>query len=283
MKLFTQNTVSFFEKWFAACQLSATNSPSDAIVSDSSCTSSIDRHQALPKSCDRRLAGILYADVAEYVQLTEQDEEGTHLHLVEAMKISRLRRKPCSNYLIMTTLAGLLAITSTVQADAVTGSFTNGDKTNVKNIKSSTKDGDAHIAMLKDGSTGAMITVNCAALKDADLVQGATNEMSVECQDPIIIGTPAGKGIANIPEKSLEAWQLGLINNPDDYMLKREAKGFVFIYDRLLDSQVDEILDNHFNRIDSMMFTRVKVTDSKGDIQIDPETGEELTEDDGCD
>jgi hypothetical protein len=32
-----------------------------------------------------------------------------------------------------------------------------------------------------------------------------------------------------------------------------------------------------------MMFTRVKVTDSKGDVQIDPETGDELTEDDGCD
>ena len=89
--------------------------------------------------------------------------------------------------------------------------------------------------------------------------------------------------MTNIPGKSLEAWQLGLINNPGDYMLKREAKGFVFIYDRLLDSQVDEILDNHFNRIDSMMFTRVKVTDSKGDVQIDPETGDELTEDDGCD
>ena len=210
-------------------------------------------------------------------------EEGTHLHLVEAMKISRLREKTMLKLLKMTTLAGLLAITSTVRADAVTGSFTNGDKANVKNIKSSIKDRDAHIAMLKDGSTGAVVTVNCAALKDADLVQGATYEMSVECQDPIIIETPAGTGMANIPENLLEAWQLGLINNPDDYMLKREAKGFVFIYDRLLDSQIDEILDNHFNRIDSMMFTRVKVTDSKGDIQIDPETGEELTEDDGCD
>jgi len=209
-------------------------------------------------------------------------EEGTHLHLVEAMKISRLR-ETMLKLLKMTTLAGLLAITSTVQAEAVTGSFTHGDKANVKSIKSSIKDGDAHIARLKDGSTGVVVTVNCAALKDADLMQGATYEMSVECQDPITIETPAGTAMANIPEKSLAAWQLGLINNPDDYMLKREAKGLVFIYDRLLDSQVDEILDNHFNRIDSMMFTRVKVTDSKGDIQIDPETGEELTEDDGCD
>jgi hypothetical protein len=183
----------------------------------------------------------------------------------------------------MASLAGLLAITSPVQADAVTGSFTNGDKANINNIKSPTKDRDAYIAMLKNGPPSAEIAVNCSALKDTDLVQGATYEITVECHDPIMVENPAGTAMTNIPEKSLEAWQLGLINNPDDYMLQREAKGFVFIYDRLLDSQVDEILDNHFNRIDSMMFTRVKVTDSRGDVQTDPETGEDLTEDDGCD
>jgi len=181
------------------------------------------------------------------------------------------------------TLAGLLTITSPVQADAIIGSFTNGDKANINNIKSPTKDRDAHIVMLKNGPTGGEIAVNCPTLKDMDLVQGATYEMTVDCHDPIMVEDPAGTAMTNIPGKSLEAWQLGLINNPDDYMLKREAKGLIFIYDRLLDSQVDEILDNHFNRIDSMMFTRVKVTDSKGDVQIDPETGDELTEDDGCD
>ena len=181
------------------------------------------------------------------------------------------------------TLAGLLAITSPVQADAIIGGFTNGDNANINSSKSPTKDRDEHIVMLKNGLTGGEIAVNCPTLKDMDLVQGATYEMTVECHDPIMVEDSSGTAMTNIPGKSLEAWQLGLINNPDDYMLKREAMGFVFIYDRLLDSQVDEILDNHFNRIDSMMFTRVKVTDSKGDVQIDPETGDELTEDDGCD
>lgn len=178
---------------------------------------------------------------------------------------------------------GLLAITSTAQADAITDGFTNGGKVDINNIKSPTKDRDVRIATIKNRPNSAEIAVNCLASKDTDQLSGATYDMTVECHDPIMVENPAGAVMTNIPEKSLEAWQLGLINNPTDHMLKREAKGFVFIYDRLLDSQVDEILDTHFNRIDSMMFTRVKVTDSKGDVQIDPETGEELTEDDGCD
>jgi adenylate cyclase len=89
MKLLTQNTVSYFDKWIEACQLSATSSPGDAIVSGYSCSSSINRQEPLPKSCDRRLSGIFYADVTDYARLTEQDEEGTHLHLVEAMKIMK--------------------------------------------------------------------------------------------------------------------------------------------------------------------------------------------------
>jgi adenylate cyclase len=35
----------------------------------------------------RHLAGIFYADVADYTRLTEQDEEGTHLRLSEAIRI----------------------------------------------------------------------------------------------------------------------------------------------------------------------------------------------------
>jgi class 3 adenylate cyclase len=89
MTLLTQNTVSFFEKWLTAHQSSAANIPGDTIVSGYCCSSSINRQEPLPQSCDRRPSGIFYADVADYAQLTEQDEEGTHLHLVEAMKLMK--------------------------------------------------------------------------------------------------------------------------------------------------------------------------------------------------
>jgi class 3 adenylate cyclase len=89
MKLLTNNPISLFEKWIAARQSYVPINPGDAIVSGYKCTSSIDRQEALPKSCDRHLAGIFYADVAEYARLTEQDEEGTHRHLIEAMKIMK--------------------------------------------------------------------------------------------------------------------------------------------------------------------------------------------------
>jgi len=87
MKLLTQNTISHLEKWIAAHQSYVPNIPVDAIVSGYCCTSGIDRQATLPESRDRRLAGIFYADVAEYAQPTKQNGEGTHLHLVEAMKL----------------------------------------------------------------------------------------------------------------------------------------------------------------------------------------------------
>ena len=82
---------------------------------------------------------------------------------------------------------------------------------------------------------------------------------------------------------TLEEWQLDLIYFPSDSMLEREAEGFVFIYDGLSDAVIEKILDDKYDRIEYMMFTRVKQTDTNGDTLIDPETGDELLVDDGCD
>lgn len=38
---------------------------------------------------DRKPAGILYADIADYARLTEEDEEGTHRRLIESMEIMK--------------------------------------------------------------------------------------------------------------------------------------------------------------------------------------------------
>jgi hypothetical protein len=89
--------------------------------------------------------------------------------------------------------------------------------------------------------------------------------------------------MADSTSPSLEKWQMNMIYHPSESVLKRESKGFVFIYDGFDETQVDQILDARFGRIDHMMFTRVKLTDSSGEILLDPETGEELMADDGCD
>ncbi len=82
---------------------------------------------------------------------------------------------------------------------------------------------------------------------------------------------------------TVEEWQLDLIYYPSASMLEREAKGFVFIYDGLSEDMVDKILDDRYDRIEYMMFTRVKKTDNNGDTMIDPETGDDILVDEGCD
>ena len=84
-------------------------------------------------------------------------------------------------------------------------------------------------------------------------------------------------------QMTLERWQMNMIYQPSESVLEREARGFVHIYDGFDETQVDRILDDQFERMDHMMFIRVKLTDSSGEIRLDPETGEALTADDGCD
>ena len=42
-------------------------------------------------------------------------------------------------------------------------------------------------------------------------------------------------------------------------------------------------MDQQFDRMEAMMFVRTKVTDTDGEIMTDPESGEWIVEDDGCD
>ncbi len=78
-------------------------------------------------------------------------------------------------------------------------------------------------------------------------------------------------------------WQMNRIYQPSQSTLAREARGFVFIYDGFTDTQVSQIMDDKFDRIDNMMFTRVKITDTTDAVMKDPDTGYVLIEDDGCD
>ncbi|MCP4768934.1 MAG: adenylate/guanylate cyclase domain-containing protein [Gammaproteobacteria bacterium] len=87
MRPFIQNAVSYFVERTEAHRSTSTDGPHDVIVSGYSCPLTNNQQELCQDSCDRRQVGILYADIADYSCLTEQDEEGTHHRLVESMKI----------------------------------------------------------------------------------------------------------------------------------------------------------------------------------------------------
>lgn len=87
----------------------------------------------------------------------------------------------------------------------------------------------------------------------------------------------------NAAATSLERWQMEMIYRPSESVLEREDRGFVHIYDGFRETQVEQVLDDRFERMEHMMFTGVRLTDNNGDVLLDPETGEELIAEDGCD
>jgi len=80
-----------------------------------------------------------------------------------------------------------------------------------------------------------------------------------------------------------QSWQLSLLFNPGDHQYEMERRGRIFIYDGLRDTVIDQALDEQYDRIEGMMFVNTVVTDDDGVPMTDPETGELLVENDGCD
>jgi len=68
-------------------------------------------------------------------------------------------------------------------------------------------------------------------------------------------------------------YQLRRLLNPLAAEYSAESEGRIYIYDGLDSTIVDLALDNHFERIDAMMFTRIIQTDALGDQYV---------EEDGC-
>lgn len=79
------------------------------------------------------------------------------------------------------------------------------------------------------------------------------------------------------------SWQMKRLFQPTRTDLAAEARGRIMIYDGLTDKTVARALDEQFDRVDAMMFTRTVVTDEAGSPRRDSDTGEIVTEDDGCD
>jgi hypothetical protein len=78
-------------------------------------------------------------------------------------------------------------------------------------------------------------------------------------------------------------WQQRRLEYPTEPELRWESKNRVMIYEGMTDREVKHALDNHFDRIESMMFINTVVTDENGEPLKDPETGRVVTEIDGCD
>lgn len=70
----------------------------------------------------------------------------------------------------------------------------------------------------------------------------------------------------------VDDWQMMQLMDPTRTMLLAEANGRINIYDGMPAEVVNRALDTQFDRIDSMMFTRIRHSTEKG----------EVVEDDGC-
>jgi len=80
----------------------------------------------------------------------------------------------------------------------------------------------------------------------------------------------------------LNMWYQNRLFAPNELHLQQEQKGKVVIYDGMRDTEVNQAMDMHFDRIDSMMFIGTIITDDMGKPKVDKATGLVLTEDDDC-
>ncbi len=81
---------------------------------------------------------------------------------------------------------------------------------------------------------------------------------------------------------NIDSYQQNALFQPSVNQLNRESRGLVYIYDGLTDKTVNKAMDNQPERIESMMFVNTKITDERGNLMRNPETGEILEEDDDC-
>ena len=81
---------------------------------------------------------------------------------------------------------------------------------------------------------------------------------------------------------AVNQWQYNRLFNPSPRAKQQEQQGHIVIYDGLKDVTVNRALDEQFERIKNMMFTGIVITDDDGKALEDPDTGELMTEDDGC-
>ena len=83
-------------------------------------------------------------------------------------------------------------------------------------------------------------------------------------------------------DEKYNKWQLNRLFEPSQTQLHQEQKGRVFIYEGLKDKDVNRVLAEQFDRVDTMMFIGTIITDQAGKPKKDSESGLVLKEDDDC-
>jgi hypothetical protein len=83
----------------------------------------------------------------------------------------------------------------------------------------------------------------------------------------------AGMILTTLSAAAGDSFQENVLFAPHQSQLMAEAKGRVMIYDGLESKVVDRAMDEQFNRIDNMMFIRIRHASEDGDYYVD---------DDGC-
>ena len=83
-------------------------------------------------------------------------------------------------------------------------------------------------------------------------------------------------------EADVSKIELRRLLDPTEAELAAEADGRIYIYDGLTDRDIQEAMNEEFERVENMMFIRTRKTDETGQVKRDAETGEVKYEDDGC-
>jgi len=83
------------------------------------------------------------------------------------------------------------------------------------------------------------------------------------------------------PWGKIDKWQSNRLFQPTAHQKGQEARGKVVIYDGLPDPTVDKAMDQHFDRIQNMMFIRV-IRTGKAGKPVHTQDGGVAVEDDGC-
>ena len=84
-----------------------------------------------------------------------------------------------------------------------------------------------------------------------------------------------GTLLATLPPGAIaeDSFQMNALFSPSQAQLRAEARGHIMIYDSLDEQVVERALDEQYERIENMMFTRIRHAEPDGDVSV---------EDDGC-